>query len=375
MNTQKNKTIYISAGEASGDFLGANLAEALHAQDSTLQLVGMGGDKMRKAGVSIIFDAEKLSVMGFVEVIKKLPSILWTLHKIKSYLKKTKPDAIVCIDLPDTHFQFFKLAKKLGIPVFYYVSPQIWAWRYARIEKIKKYVKHMGVLFQFEEKIYQTENVPVTFVGHPLAQQAKTTLSKAAAYDYFQLKPDQKIVALFPGSRRSELKNHLAVMLDSVKKIREKLPTAQFIVMLAPHFNRHDIALPDHIKIAQNHLYDLLSIADAAIAVSGTITLEIGLMGVPLCVIFRANPLSVWLARKLVKTPYISLCNIVTEKPIAKELIQDAVTSEAVSTEILSLLTNTAYWTDKHNALLSIKEKIENKEGVINFASNIVHCK
>ena len=366
------KKIYISAGEASGDFLGANLAEALLAQDPTLQLVGMGGDKMRKAGVDIIFDAEKLSIMGFVEVVKKLPSILWTLHTIKSYLKKNKPDAIVCIDLPDTHFRFFKLAKKLGIPVFYYVSPQIWAWRYSRINQLKKYVKHMGVLFSFEEKIYKKENMPVTFIGHPLAQTAKTSMTKNAAYDFFGLKSEEKIVTLFPGSRRSELKNHLTLMIESVEKIRGKEPNTQFLLALAPHFNTRDITLPAHIKIIQNNLYDLLSISDAAIAVSGTITLEIGLMGVPLCVIYRSSALSIWIAKKLVKTPYIALCNIVSEKCVAKELIQEEATAEAISNEILALLNNENYHQQMQSDLSLIKEKIENKEGVEKFAKEIL---
>ncbi|MDP1574903.1 MAG: lipid-A-disaccharide synthase [Coxiellaceae bacterium] len=366
------KKIYISAGEASGDFLGANLAETLLAQDPTLQLVGMGGDKMRQAGVNIVFDAEKLSVMGFIEVLKKLPSILWTLHKIKSYFRKNKLDAIVCIDLPDTHFRFFKLAKKLGIPVFYYVSPQIWAWRYSRITQIKKYVQHMGVLFSFEEKIYRTENIPVTFIGHPLAQTAKITMPKNEAYDFFNLKSNEKIVALFPGSRHTELKNHFALMIESVEKIREKEPNTQFVLALAPHFNVNDMTLPLHIKIIQNNLYDLLSITDAAIAVSGTITLEIGLMGVPLCVIYRTSPLSAWIAKKLVKTPYIALCNIVSEKLIAQELIQEAATAEAISSEILALLHNENYHAKMQSDLLLIKDKIENKEGVKKFAAEIL---
>lgn len=367
----KNKTIYISAGEASGDFLGAALAKTLLAQDPSLTLIGMGGDKMRAAGVSILFDAEKLSVMGFTEVLKKLPSILWTLHQIKSTLKKIKPDAIVCIDLPDTHFRFFKLAKKLRIPVFYYVSPQIWAWRYSRIYTLKKYIQHMAVLFSFEKKIYDHEHIPATFVGHPLAAAANVSMTPEKAYVFFRLNPAQKIVTLFPGSRRSELANHLPIMLASVEKIREKAPDTQFVLMLAPHFNPDEINIPPYIHITQEHLYDLLSITHAAIAVSGTITLEIGLMGVPLCVIYRCSAISYWLAKKLVKTPYISLCNIVIEKPVAKELIQEEANGEAITNEIIRLLSDAAYHAEKVKLLSEIRSRIENREGLNEFSKLI----
>lgn len=367
-----NHTIFISAGEASGDFLGANLAETLRKQNPTINLVGMGGNQMQKSGVSIVFDAEKLSVMGFVEVLKKLPSILWTHYKIKSYLKKTRPNAIVCIDLPDTHFCFFKLAKKLGIPVFYYVSPQIWAWRYSRIEKIRRYVRHIGVLFEFEEKLYQRGNIPVTFVGHPLAAKAKPSMTKEAAFTFFNLDPTKQTVSLFPGSRHSELKNHLPLIIESAEKIREKMPDTQFVLMLAPHFDPHHLQIPAHIKTVQTHLYDLLNISDGAIAVSGTITLEIGLMRVPLCVIYRTNALSMRLGQRLIKTSYIALCNIVTNKPIAKELIQEAATPEAISTEILQLLSDSHYHSEKKALLSTIRAKIENKMGVDTFAKQIL---
>lgn len=368
----KHKIIYISAGEASGDFLGANLAAELRRQDPEIKLIGMGGDKMRAAGVDIIFDSEKLSVMGFVEVLKKLPSILWTLHKIKKYLRETKPNAIVCIDLPDTHFRFFKLAKKYHISVFYYVSPQIWAWRYKRIYTLKKYIQHIGVLFQFEEKIYQKENIPVTFVGHPLAEKAKASMTKEAAYDFFHLDKNKKIVALFPGSRRSELSYNLQTMLNSVEKIRAQNSDTQFVLMLAPHFSKNNFTFSTPINVVQSHLYDLLFISDAAIAVSGTITLEIALMGVPLCVMYRSSPLSIWIAKKLVKTPYISLCNIVSEKEIAKEFIQENATENNIAIEISNILNDADYCATMKEALSQIKLKIARQEGVAIFASNIL---
>src|SRR3990167_8375223 len=329
---QNINNIYMSAGESSGDLLGANLARALLQKNPNLTLTGMGGSRMQEAGVSIQFNADKFAVIGVFEVIKHLPLILSTLCAIKRYLSKTKPGLIILIDFPDTHFRIMKMAKKLNIPVLYYVSPQIWAWRKGRIKQIQQYVNHMAVLFAFEEKIYQAANVPVTFVGHPLSELAKSTFSKKEAYAFFQLDTERPIVALFPGSRRSEMEKHLSIMLESVKKIIEKKPNTQFVLVLAHHFDESKIRtmVPAEIHIIRDHLYDLLQITQAAIAVSGTVTLEIALMKVPLCIIYKMDPISFWLAKQLIDRKNIGLCNIVAEKSVAKELIQNDVNSAAI---------------------------------------------
>ncbi|OGT47912.1 MAG: lipid-A-disaccharide synthase [Gammaproteobacteria bacterium RIFCSPHIGHO2_12_FULL_38_11] len=371
-----HKKIFISAGEPSGDLLGANLAQALLKKDPTLQLTGMGSDRMKKAGVSIQFNSEKLAIVGLAEVITHLPSILLTWHKIKKYLQKTKPDLLVLIDFPDTHFNIMKYAKKIGIPVLYYVSPQIWAWRPGRIKQIKKYVDHMAVLFSFEEKIYRDATVPVTFVGHPLGDLVKPIMSLDAAYAFFKLNASEPVVTLFPGSRNSELKNHLPVILESAKQIRKQKPNTQFVLVLADHFNPDDIKLPDDIKIIQKNLYDLLQITTAAIAVSGTVTLEIALMQVPLCVIYKFGAFTFWLAKKLIKVKNIALCNIVSEKTIAKEFIQDDATPNAISTEILKLLSDKAYYEHIKSEFSDIKNRISipgknASERVAEIAENI----
>lgn len=352
--------IFISAGETSGDFLGASLARALHQRNPQLVLTGMGGKQMQDAGVAIQFDAEKLSVVGISEVITHLPGILSTWRAIKKYFADEKPDLIIFIDFPDTHCHLMKAAKKYGIPVLYYVSPQIWAWRYHRIKKIKKYVDHMAVLFAFEEKIYQAEKIPVTFVGHQLGTTVKPTMTKNAAYDFFALNADQPIVSLFPGSRHGELKSHLPVMIDSVTKIAAQNPATQFVLVLARHFDETVVRamLPAHIKIARDHLYDLLQISTAAIAVSGTITLEIALMQVPLCIIYKMKPLTYWLAKKLIRLKNIGLCNIVAEKPIAKEFIQENASTENISREIIRLIEDKSYHAKIAAEFADIKNKI-----------------
>ncbi len=360
MPNTNNQTIFISAGESSGDLLGADLARALYHTNPSLTLIGMGGSRMQEAGVDVIFDSKQLSVVGALEVIRHLPRILSTLHRIKKYLREIKPNLIILIDFPDTHFRIMKYAKKLGIPVLYYVSPQIWAWRSGRIKQIKQYVDYMAVLFSFEEKIYRAANIPVTFVGHPLTQIAKPSLSKEASYAFFNLDARRPIIALFPGSRHSEMQNHLTVIIESAQEVAKRIPDAQFVLVLADRFDEKDMRekIPHSIKIIRQHLYDLLQITDAAIAVSGTVTLEIALMRVPLCIIYKMSPLSFWIAKKLITLKQIGLCNIVLEKMVAKEFIQDNANAQLISAEIVKLITDQPYRHQIQTDLSEIKNKI-----------------
>lgn len=360
MPNSNNQTIFISAGEASGDLLGADLARAIHQKNSEIRLIGMGGDRMRSAGVDIQFDSKLLSVVGLFEVISRLPRILHTLYQIKKYLQKTKPSLIILIDFPDTHFRIMKYAKKIGIPVLYYVSPQIWAWRSGRIHQLKKYVDHMAVLFSFEEKMYRDAGIPVTFVGHPLADMVKPTLSKKEAYDFFKLKAENPIITLLPGSRQSEMHYHLAIICESVKKIQQPLPQAQFVLVLANHFDEKKIRgeIPSHIKIIRDHFYDLLQISNAAIAASGTVTLEVALMQTPLCIIYKMHSITFWLAKKLIRLKQIGLCNIVLGKVVAREFIQENANAENIAFEMIKLISDQSYREKIKSDLSEIKNKL-----------------
>ena len=353
--TTPSKKIFISAGEASGDLLGANLAKALLKKDPTLQLTGMGDEHMKNAGVSIVFDAKKLAHIGIAAVLRNLHTIFLQWRAIKKYLTQEKPDLVILIDLPDTHFRIMKHAKKIGIPVLYYVSPQIWAWRASRIHTLKKYVDHMAVLFPFEENIYRDAGIPVTFVGHPLGDLVKPTLSPEAAFDFFKLNADQPIITLLPGSRTGELKNHLSIMLESAERIRTQKPLTQFVLVLANRFNPSDFTLPSYINIVQKNFYDVLQITTACIAVSGTVTLEVALMQTPLCIIYKLDPVSFWIAKKLIHVKHIGLCNIVSKNEVAKELIQNDANPETISTEILKLLSNQTYYDEVKARLHGIK--------------------
>ena len=345
MATLKTPHIYISAGETSGDMLGAQLAQHILKQQPYAKLTGMGGSRMGQAGVSLKFDANCLSVVGITEVIAKLPQIILTIRKIKRYIKIEKPDLVVLIDFPDTHLRIAKTAKKHNIPVLYYVSPQIWAWRASRISQIKKRVDHMAVLFPFEEKIYQDANIPVTFVGHHLKDTVKPSMPKSVAYRYFEFDKTKPIICLLPGSRAGEIKRHLSILIESAKKIKQEKPHAQFVLPIAPHLDQEKIKneLPDYIKSTKHHLYDILQITDAAIAVSGTVTLEVALMAVPFCIIYRVSNITYWLAKLLATVDQIGLCNIVANKLIAREFIQKEADPDNIVPETLKLLSDSSY--------------------------------
>lgn len=351
--------IFISAGEASGDLLGANLAKAIITKSPNTVLTGMGGQRMRSAGVDLKVDSKRLAVVGLFEIITHLPDIWLTLRRIKQHLKTSKPDLVILIDFPDTHFIISKMAKKLGIPVLYYVSPQIWAWRSGRIKHIQKYIDHMAVLFAFEEKLYQRAGVPVDWVGHPLIDIVKPTMTPQESFNHFELDCNKRIIALFPGSRHSEVSMHLPILIETAKLIRASHSDVQFVIPLA---NSIDAALlnetPDWIIICRGHLYDLLQITHCALAVSGTVTLEIALMQVPLCILYKLKPLTYQIANKFINVEHIGLCNIVAEETVAKEFVQQEANPQALSDGIKMLLNNEELHQQQQDKLQKVRQNL-----------------
>lgn len=331
------------AGEASGDLLGANLARELLRQQPDLRLSAMGGKPMQQAGVDIIVDNQSLAVMGWWEIIKNFAVIHRAMRTIKQTLKNDPPDLLILIDYPGFNLRMAKFAKAHGVKVLYYVSPHIWAWKYGRIKTIKRCVSHIAVLFDFEVEIYRREQVPVTFVGHPLTTLVHASETPETIYHRYQLDPHRPIIALFPGSRRQELKHLLPIVLAATVKIREAIPGVQWVMPLATNLRQEDLHLPPDITVVKNDTYNLLSICTAAIVKSGTSTLEVALSQVPLVIIYKGGPFNYWMARMLVKVKQIGLCNIVARKLIAKELIQYAVTADNIAAETIRLVTDQAY--------------------------------
>ena len=335
--------IMISVGEASGDLHGASVANALKQLRPEIELVGMGGQAMRTAGVEIIYDIADLGVIGIVEVIKNLRRLFRLRDFLADYMRANRPDALVIIDYPGFNVRLAKVAKKLGIPVISYISPSAWAWGRGRAKEVAATVQRVAAIFPFEADVYREAGANVTFVGHPLLDIVKPAMEREAAFDYFGASPDFPRVLLMPGSRKQEILNLLPDMLSAAEKITQKVPGCQFFLPVASTISREMLrTLLDkynvHVTLTNDKTYDLMNICDVAVAASGTATLETSLLKVPTVIIYRVATLTYLIGKQLVKIPDIGLPNIVAGRRIVPELLQDDVNPEAIAAETLRLL-------------------------------------
>ena len=339
--------IMLSAGEASGDLHGANLAEALKAVDPQVELIGMGGEQMRKAGVRIVYDIKNLGVIGIGEIIKKIPFF----YKLRTFLvntmKEEKPDALVCIDYPGFNMKLIEKAKEAGIPVIYYILPTIWAWHKSRGNVIAEYTDLAVSLFPFEAEMYKKMGTNVVYGGHPLLDTVKPSMSKNEAYSFFGLQQGKKTVLFMPGSRVQEVQSLYGKMLAAGKLLQDKVEGLQFMVPKASTIDRHMLEEAAReanleVHIGEERVYDMMNIADAAICASGTATLETALMGVPTLLVYRVNVLTYWLSKILVHLDSIGLPNIISGHRIMPELWQDEVTPENIEAAVLPWLVDAA---------------------------------
>jgi len=333
----------IIAGEASGDLHGAQLVRQVKKLDNEVNFFGIGGINMKTAGVDIKIDSAQLAVIGLVEVIKHYRRLVSYLNEMKDLLKSQRPDLIILIDYPGFNLRLAKAAKQLKIKVLYYISPQVWAWRQGRVKKIGLSIDMMAVIFDFETKFYEDYNIPVRFVGHPLTEEIPEYYNKLEIINSFDLDPDNKILGLFPGSRKSEIRNLLPILLESAKELYQQDETLQFVLPLASTINQDDIKpyLKDFqvpIKIIQDNSTATIQMCTAIITASGTVTLEIALSGVPMVVIYKIATLSYFILRMMVHLDHIALCNIVADKRIVPELIQNDATPDKIVSEIEKIL-------------------------------------
>jgi lipid-A-disaccharide synthase len=330
----------IIAGEASGDMHGAALAKAIFNDDSESILFGIGGDAMRTEGVRTFVDARELAVVGITEVIAKLPTIYRAMGAVKMALQELKPELLILIDFPDFNFRAAAAAKKLGVPVLYYISPQIWAWRQDRVKKIKRLVDHMAVIFPFEASFYREHQVPATFVGHPLLDRFFSMENQLPVASV-----DQQVIGLLPGSREKEVKTLLPIMLQAARLIGKRFQEAKFLVsrsmsveknLLADIVEMHASGLD--IQVIEGNLDRLVKQCRLLVAASGTVTLEAALHGVPLVIVYKVSPLSYWLGKRLIKVKHIGIVNLIVEKELLPELIQDKANPAAIAEKVADLL-------------------------------------
>ncbi len=355
-----SKKVLLVTGETSGDQHAARLVEAMRTLDPALTFIGMGGPAMKAAGVEIVVDTKHLDVVGIVEVITAFPRIFKAFRKLKQCLLTEKPDLVILIDYPGFNFRFARTAKQAGFQVMYYIAPQIWAWGASRIRWMSRYVDQVCVIFPFEVSFYQQRGVKAYFVGHPLTQVAHPSLSKTDALAWFNIQPHHPIIGLLPGSRKSEVKRLLPIMLSVAVELKQRYPHAQFIMPAAPSVRQNlaeqIMVYPElAITLTQDHFYDALSLCDMAIAASGTVTLECGLLRIPTVLLYKMNPVTAWIARKITPQRTLGICNIMTEKNLMKEFFQEAATAKNISQEIQRMIEDPIYLEEIKNQLKCVR--------------------
>lgn len=352
---------YIIAGEASGDLHGSNLLKGLKEVDSQADFRCWGGDLMQAQGATLVKHYKELAFMGFVEVLMNLFTILKNFKLCKADVLGYKPDVLILIDYPGFNLRMARFAHENNIKVFYYISPQIWAWKQSRIKQIKKYVNRMFVILPFEQDFYKRFDFHADFAGHPLHDAIQDYLEKSPTKEEFikqHLLSDKPIIAIIPGSRKQEIKVKLPVML----KMTDKYPDFQFVIAGAPSIEKEyydNFIQGKSIKILYNKTYDILKFATAALVTSGTATLETALFKVPQIVCYKSGNISYHIAKRLVKVKYISLVNLIMDKLIVKELIQNDFTVNNLKKELDNILFNDEY----RNAMLENYDELHTKTG------------
>jgi len=363
--------VFVIAGEASGDLHGSNLIRALKSRLPQARFVGIGGPKMEEAGLKSLFPSSDLAVVGVVEVIGHIRPILKAFGRTTAWLRKEKPDLLILIDYPEFNLQVAGRAKKLGIPIFYYISPQVWAWRQGRVKKLRRLVDRMAVILPFEEAFFRSRGMEVSFVGHPLLDVVKAEVSKTEFCRKAGLNSEKPIVGLVPGSRKSEISRLFPVMAGAAERIFQDRRDIQFVVPLAPSLdpgilesfnhqitkslNHSIIQSPNHpiIRVVKGQTYDAIAASDLILAASGTVTLEAAILGTPMVVTYKVSPITCLLGKCLIKVHFASLVNLVAGRRVVTEIIQRDVTPERLSREALSLLRDDA---GRENMIKDLKE-------------------
>ena len=348
----------IIAGEASGDLHGANLVKAIQARVAFISFFGVGGNALRDAGVTIRVNAEELSVVGLSEAFSKIGTILKALHLLKKDLKMRRPDLLILIDFPDFNLKLAAAAKKLNIPVMYYISPQVWAWRTGRVRKIQRLVDEMVVILPFEVNFYKEHGIHVTFVGHPLLDNIPPAdLNNTLDQEGIQT------IGLLPGSRSEEVARILPVMVQAAEIIAAQRQNITFVVPIAMSVDRGQVdaivrGCRANLSIVQGNIHNVLQSAALVISASGTVTLEAALFGTPMIIVYKMSWLSHWLGTKLIRVKHIGLANLIAGKEVVPELIQEKASPENIAEHALRLLRDKEARADIQQQLRMIRKKL-----------------
>ncbi len=360
------KRIMIVTGEASGDLHGANLIKAVNELSADTKFFGVGGQKMAAAGCNILIPCEELAVMGVVEVIGQLPVIWSSFQRLKRELFGShKPDALVLIDFPDFNLRLAHQAQKAGVPVLYYISPKVWAWRQGRVKKIAQRVDSLAVIFPFEPVLYDGLDIRVKYVGHPLLDEFAALGDGVDLHQRLQIPTTKKIVGLFPGSRRSELRYMLETLVASAQLIHDEESNVHFLVPIANSLKKDEVKaqfgleLPvTFIEAGDATIYDVARICSTILTVSGTVTLQVALVGTPMAILYKMSPVTYAIGKRLVKVAHAGLPNIVANKRVVPEFIQNEATPQALASEALHVLNDASYADTMKAALQTVQKQL-----------------
>jgi lipid-A-disaccharide synthase len=357
----------IVTGEASGDLHGANLVRALHSKKHDLQFCGMGGVELAAVGVEILYDAAKVSVVGVFEVLSHLRDIWRAQRVLRRRLVQDAPDLLILIDLPDFNLMLAKKAKKLGIPVFYYISPQLWAWRSGRVKTIKARVDRIGVILPFEEEFFCQRGVKAQYVGHPLLDTVRASVTRDQFRQLHGIAPGTHCIGLFPGSRKREVSSLLPIFLSAAAMLQ--LNSSEKIVFFVPRAST--IAKQEFtaagldsyrsqidIRIIEEDRYNMMAACDAVVTASGTVTLELAILQVPMIVVYKLAPLTYQLGKRLVKIDFFSLVNLIAGYAAVPELLQHDVTAENIAAELTAIITLPARKQKMKRALKEVRDRL-----------------
>lgn len=335
--------IMISAGEASGDIHAAAVTAAIKKLNPGAEVFGMGGDALRNAGGEVLFDIKEHGVMGFAEIICKLPALFRLRNNFVKVMEQRRPDCLIVVDYPGFNMKIAKIAHEKGIPVVSYISPSAWAWHRSRAKKVAKIVDKVAAIFPFEYDVYHEAGADTVFVGHPLLDIVKTSMPRQEAEAFAGKRAGRKLILLMPGSRLMEIEKMLPTLLEAAKLLQQQLPEVDFTM---PRAGTIPLSLLEskikaagvQVKITEGHNYDVFSVADLALATSGTVTLEAALCGLGSIIVYRTSAINAFIARRVINIPDIGLPNIVAGRHILPELLQEDFTPEKVAQEALHLL-------------------------------------
>ena len=349
------------AGEASGDLHGSGVVRELFARRPDLEIYGIGGDRMHTEGMELIHHSSEVAFMGFLEVVRNLPTIRRVERHLRALLSDRPPDVVLLIDYPGFNLRFAGFVRRAGIPVLYYISPQIWAWHRRRVHRLKQVVDSMKVVFPFEVEFYRQYGMDVEFVGHPLAERIGSTATRQEFCGRYGLDPGRKLIGLFPGSRLQEIHRILPAMVNGALDLQNRrgvqvavsvaagLPVELFRGLIPP---KADVVLVEHTP------YDLMKVADAAVVTSGTATLEAGWFGLPMVIVYKTSAVTYWIGRAMVRVSSIGLANIVAGSAVVPELLQGRVTGRRLSRVLEQLAFDTDLAATMRSRLAIIKEKL-----------------